>query len=80
MSQCVGVFLLHSKVIQDNNSSTTRVTYHLSRYWNDGEPNDLGDEDCAALYAIENFFKAWNDAKCAFPMKWICEKAPTLTE
>ncbi|XP_028252059.1 CD209 antigen-like protein E [Parambassis ranga] len=54
---------------------------HLAEaYWNDGEPNNVGEEDCAALYARENFFKAWNDAKCAVPMKWICEKAPTLTE
>ncbi|XP_028995989.1 CD209 antigen-like protein E [Betta splendens] len=46
-------------------------------YWNDGEPNDLGGEDCGMIYANENFFKAWNDARCSSSMKWICEKAPT---
>uniref|UniRef100_A0A3Q0RHN5 C-type lectin domain-containing protein n=1 Tax=Amphilophus citrinellus TaxID=61819 RepID=A0A3Q0RHN5_AMPCI len=46
-------------------------------YWNDGEPNDIGNEDCAAVYPRENFFKAWNDVKCDAEMKWICEKAPT---
>ncbi|KAK2826126.1 hypothetical protein Q5P01_020340 [Channa striata] len=45
-------------------------------YWNDGEPNDIDNEDCAAVYPRENFFKAWNDVGCRFPMKWICEKAP----
>ncbi|KAM3595215.1 uncharacterized protein V6R79_020127 [Siganus canaliculatus] len=46
-------------------------------YWNDGEPNDINDEDCAAVYNKENFFKAWNDVRCGATMKWICEKEPT---
>ncbi|XP_069574660.1 CD209 antigen-like protein C [Brachyistius frenatus] len=46
-------------------------------YWNDGEPNDVDGEDCVAVYARENFFKSWNDFRCAVPQKWICEKAPT---
>ncbi|XP_044023305.1 perlucin-like protein isoform X2 [Siniperca chuatsi] len=48
-------------------------------YWNDGEPNDVNNEDCAAVYPRENFFKAWNDVGCANAMKWICEKAPTMS-
>ncbi|XP_026212317.1 CD209 antigen-like protein E [Anabas testudineus] len=54
-------------------------TVLVEGYWNDGEPNDVNDEDCAAVYARENFFKAWNDVRCGATMKWICEKAPTST-
>ncbi|KAK2826124.1 hypothetical protein Q5P01_020338 [Channa striata] len=51
----------------------TRLT---EGYWNDGEPNDLGNEDCAATYPRSNPFKAWNDAPCNYELKWICEMAP----
>ncbi|KAI5102545.1 CD209 antigen [Silurus meridionalis] len=45
------------------------------RYWMDGEPNDdLGIEDCAAVYPTNNPMKSWNDAPCSHPLKWICEK------
>lgn len=47
------------------------------RFWIDGEPNDLNNEDCAAVYPQENFFKACNDAQCESKRKWICEKAPS---
>ncbi|XP_026789529.3 asialoglycoprotein receptor 1 [Pangasianodon hypophthalmus] len=44
-------------------------------YWMDGEPNDdIGIEDCAAVYPTNNPMKAWNDAPCSHPLKWICEK------
>ncbi|XP_073339848.1 uncharacterized protein [Pagrus major] len=47
-------------------------------YWMDGEPNNIDPEVCVAVYAKENFFKAWNDVRCdSTRMKWICEKAPT---
>ncbi|XP_061599042.1 C-type lectin domain family 4 member M-like [Cololabis saira] len=45
-------------------------------YWNDGEPNNEDNEDCAAVYPRSNPFKAWNDAPCNFNLKWICEKQP----
>ncbi|TKS86468.1 C-type lectin domain family 4 member M CD209 antigen-like protein 1 [Collichthys lucidus] len=45
-------------------------------YWNDGEPNNAGNEDCAAMYPRSNPFKAWNDAPCTYDLKWICEMAP----
>lgn len=48
-------------------------------YWRDGEPNDVGNEDCAEVIAAENFFKAWNDLPCKTPQRWICEKAQTST-
>ncbi|XP_023273095.1 CD209 antigen-like protein E [Seriola lalandi dorsalis] len=50
-------------------------TVLIEGYWNDDEPNDIDDEDCAAVYPRENFFKAWNDVSCSATMKWICEKA-----
>ncbi|XP_041809984.1 CD209 antigen-like protein E [Chelmon rostratus] len=51
----------------------TRLT---EGYWNDGEPNNQGNEDCAAAYPRSNPFKSWNDAPCSYELKWICEKAP----
>ncbi|KAG7328483.1 hypothetical protein KOW79_008427 [Hemibagrus wyckioides] len=44
-------------------------------YWMDGEPNDdRSIEDCAAVYPTANPMKAWNDAPCSHPLRWICEK------
>ncbi|XP_068436641.1 C-type lectin domain family 4 member M-like [Clinocottus analis] len=51
----------------------TRLT---QGYWNDGEPNNAGNEDCAATYRRNNPFKAWNDAPCSYDLKWICQKQP----
>ncbi|XP_076017671.1 uncharacterized protein LOC143009547 [Genypterus blacodes] len=48
-------------------------------YWHDGEPNDINDEDCAAVYGRTNPFKTWNDVGCAEWLKWICEMAPRAT-
>ncbi|XP_042357101.1 CD209 antigen-like [Plectropomus leopardus] len=45
-------------------------------YWNDGEPNNIGNEDCAAAYPRDNPFKSWNDAPCNYELKWICQMAP----
>ncbi|XP_057715673.1 CD209 antigen-like protein C [Corythoichthys intestinalis] len=42
-------------------------------FWNDGEPNNSGNEDCAATYPRSNPFKGWNDAPCTYNLKWICE-------
>lgn len=46
-------------------------------FWITGEPNNSGDEDCAAVYPApdKNPFKSWNDAPCRHHLKWICEKA-----
>uniref|UniRef100_A0A5F8GFT7 CD209 molecule n=1 Tax=Monodelphis domestica TaxID=13616 RepID=A0A5F8GFT7_MONDO len=38
-------------------------------FWNEGEPNNAGDEDCCEL--IPN---GWNDAPCSKENYWICEK------
>ncbi|XP_070698417.1 C-type lectin domain family 4 member G-like [Pempheris klunzingeri] len=48
-------------------------------FWNDGEPNNQGNEDCAAVYPRGNPFKAWNDAPCTYELKWICEMTPSTT-
>ncbi|TNM95488.1 hypothetical protein fugu_016571 [Takifugu bimaculatus] len=45
-------------------------------YWMDGNPTGVKDDVCVAVYARENFFKAWGDTNCnAQNKKWICEKA-----
>ncbi|XP_007951896.1 CD209 antigen [Orycteropus afer afer] len=38
-------------------------------FWNDGEPNNHGDEDC-----MELIDEGWNDNKCNVKNFWICEK------
>uniref|UniRef100_A0A8C6T9W5 C-type lectin domain-containing protein n=1 Tax=Neogobius melanostomus TaxID=47308 RepID=A0A8C6T9W5_9GOBI len=47
-------------------------------FWNAGEPNNQGNEDCAAVYPApkKNPFRSWNDAPCSHHLKWICEKEP----
>ncbi|XP_054653205.1 CD209 antigen-like protein C isoform X2 [Dunckerocampus dactyliophorus] len=45
----------------------------IEGYWNDGEPNNSGNENCAATYPRDNPFKGWNDAPCSYNLKWICE-------
>lgn len=45
-------------------------------YWNTGEPNNQGNEDCAAAHPRENPFKSWNDAPCGHELKWICQMTP----
>ncbi|XP_041667821.1 CD209 antigen-like isoform X3 [Cheilinus undulatus] len=45
-------------------------------FWNTGEPNNQGNEDCAATYPRDNPFFSWNDAPCSHHLKWICEMAP----
>lgn len=45
------------------------------RYWMDGKPTGVKDDVCVAVYARENFFKAWGDTNCKDQnKKWICEK------
>uniref|UniRef100_A0A3B5LLD4 C-type lectin domain-containing protein n=1 Tax=Xiphophorus couchianus TaxID=32473 RepID=A0A3B5LLD4_9TELE len=51
----------------------TRLT---EGFWNVGEPNNLNNEDCAAVYPKSNPFMSWNDAPCNYNLKWICEMAP----
>lgn len=48
----------------------------IEGYWNNGEPNNLGNEDCAATYPRSNPFHAWNDAPCSHDLKWICQMTP----
>ncbi|XP_076834617.1 uncharacterized protein LOC143480696 isoform X2 [Brachyhypopomus gauderio] len=49
-------------------------------YWMPGEPNDdNAAEDCAAVYPAAHPLRAWNDAPCSYPLKWICEKEVDIT-
>ncbi|XP_060772612.1 CD209 antigen-like protein C [Neoarius graeffei] len=43
-------------------------------YWLDGEPNNLGDEDCAEIWGIWGM-KSWNDLPCSQNELWICERS-----
>ncbi|XP_072456996.1 CD209 antigen isoform X3 [Notamacropus eugenii] len=38
-------------------------------FWNEGEPNNAGDEDCCEMIS-----QGWNDAPCSKENYWICEK------
>ncbi|XP_060772633.1 CD209 antigen-like protein E [Neoarius graeffei] len=39
-------------------------------YWTDGEPNNIGDEDCTGILD-----KGWNDMECSGNLLWICKKS-----
>ncbi|XP_055096235.1 C-type lectin domain family 4 member M isoform X1 [Symphalangus syndactylus] len=41
----------------------------FQRYWNSGEPNNSGDEDCAEFSG-----SGWNDNRCNVDNYWICKK------
>ncbi|KAM9685336.1 CD209 antigen-like protein 2 [Trichechus inunguis] len=41
-------------------------------FWIEGEPNNIGEEDCAELLTT-----GWNDNKCTSENFWICEKPST---
>ncbi|XP_053335422.1 CD209 antigen-like protein E [Clarias gariepinus] len=41
--------------------------------WAKGEPNDVGDEDCAVIFSAPNV-TVWNDKKCFIKQPWICKK------
>ncbi|XP_017651348.1 CD209 antigen-like protein C [Nannospalax galili] len=40
------------------------------KYWNEGEPNNAGEEDCAEFRG-----DGWNDVPCALKKLWICKKS-----
>ncbi|CAL1575262.1 unnamed protein product [Knipowitschia caucasica] len=54
----------------------------VESFWNIGEPNDVGDEDCAGIFPKPNKspYKDWNDVPCSSHLKWICEKEPNLAQ
>ncbi|GAB1292947.1 CD209 antigen-like protein D [Apodemus speciosus] len=47
-------------------------TTGFTQYWNRGEPNNVGDEDC-----VEFSGDGWNDLKCDHLVFWICKKVST---
>ncbi|XP_003507801.1 CD209 antigen-like protein A [Cricetulus griseus] len=48
------------------------LTLSFMKYWNKGEPNNLGEEDCAEFKG-----DGWNDSKCDNKNFWICKKTKT---
>ncbi|XP_076416238.1 CD209 antigen-like protein A isoform X2 [Peromyscus maniculatus bairdii] len=48
------------------------LTLSFMKYWNEGEPNNVGDEDCAEFRG-----DGWNDTKCDNKKFWICKKPKT---
>ncbi|XP_003281112.2 CD209 antigen isoform X4 [Nomascus leucogenys] len=42
----------------------------FKQYWNRGEPNNIGEEDCAEFSG-----NGWNDDKCNLAKFWICKKS-----
>ncbi|KAF5929396.1 hypothetical protein HPG69_013692, partial [Diceros bicornis minor] len=41
----------------------------FAQYWNQGEPNSSGEEDCAEFKD-----KGWNDSRCDLSKFWVCKK------
>ncbi|XP_036306269.2 CD209 antigen-like protein C isoform X10 [Pipistrellus kuhlii] len=48
------------------------TSLHIS-FWKEGEPNNVGDEDCVELSG-----DGWNDSLCNEEQFWICEKPSAL--
>ncbi|XP_005085336.1 CD209 antigen-like protein A [Mesocricetus auratus] len=48
------------------------LTLSFMKYWNKGEPNNLGEEDCAEFKG-----DGWNDHQCDDKKFWICKKPKT---
>ncbi|XP_060744768.1 C-type lectin domain family 4 member M-like [Tachysurus vachellii] len=45
------------------------TTHLTTAYWQSGEPNNIGDEDCVEIFG--NQLKGWNDLRCSMKMLWI---------
>ena len=43
--------------------------------WAPGEPNNIDNEDCGALWTSGQDRGTWNDYSCAIKIKAICEKS-----
>ncbi|XP_005085379.1 CD209 antigen-like protein B isoform X2 [Mesocricetus auratus] len=48
------------------------LSSRFQKYWNKGEPNNVGEEDC-----VEFAGDGWNDSKCELQKFWICKKPAT---
>ncbi|ELV09977.1 CD209 antigen-like protein 2, partial [Tupaia chinensis] len=42
----------------------------FTKFWNRGEPNNIGEEDCVELNS-----NGWNDAGCDVEKFWVCKKS-----
>lgn len=68
---------LYSSAILNCVKLTIKTNCHnwlcsFTRYWNRGEPNNVGDEDCAEFSG-----DGWNDLSCDKLLFWICKKVST---
>ncbi|KAM7331502.1 hypothetical protein ACRRTK_008210 [Alexandromys fortis] len=46
------------------------LQWSFMKYWNKGEPNNAGEEDCAEFKV-----DGWNDVPCTVEKYWICKKS-----
>ncbi|XP_040587472.1 CD209 antigen-like protein C isoform X1 [Mesocricetus auratus] len=47
----------------------SHLLFSFMKYWNKGEPNNEGEEDCAEFRD-----DGWNDVPCTVQKYWICKK------
>ncbi|XP_051018057.1 CD209 antigen-like protein C [Acomys russatus] len=47
----------------------SHLLFSFMKYWNDGEPNNEAEEDCAEFRD-----SGWNDVPCSAKKYWICKK------
>ncbi|XP_049328649.1 CD209 antigen-like [Astyanax mexicanus] len=45
----------------------------ITGFWRPGEPNSLGEEDCAITDISSDPVNTWNDYPCNRQLVWICE-------
>ncbi|XP_077987399.1 uncharacterized protein LOC144442001 [Glandiceps talaboti] len=63
---------LHDRNNEGNFEWTDGNPYSFS-YWNYGEPNNMGDEDCTELLMHESELGLWNDVPCYSSYGFICK-------
>ncbi|KAM4887909.1 CD209 antigen-like protein C isoform 2-T2 [Thomomys bottae] len=51
----------------------SHLMFRFTKYWNEGEPNSSGEEDCAEFKG-----DGWNDVSCALDRFWICKTSAVL--
>ncbi|XP_072420483.1 CD209 antigen-like protein C [Chiloscyllium punctatum] len=62
---------LHDFETEDNWHWEDGTDYKTSpKFWDEGEPNNVDDEDCAHI----NHKTLWNDNRCSVKLSFICEK------
>uniref|UniRef100_A0A3Q2XRY0 CD209 antigen-like n=1 Tax=Hippocampus comes TaxID=109280 RepID=A0A3Q2XRY0_HIPCM len=45
-----------------------------TEFWQNEQPNNLGNQDCVEIQTKSSRLGTWNDVSCSLQQPWICEK------